>query len=134
MNRTPLEDRLWSRVDKSGTCWEWQGPTSGGYGVIGAGGRKCPLIRTHRLSYELLKGPIPDGLEIDHLCKNRRCCNPEHLEAVTKAENLRRVWVNHTHCPRGHELPPKAPQGKRRGQCKTCKSEYDKARYAKRNK
>jgi hypothetical protein len=127
---TPPEERLWDRVTKHPEgCWEWTGPLTQGYGVIGAGGRHAGLIRTHRLSYELLVGPIPEGLQIDHLCKNRKCCNPEHLEPVTGAENVRRAFENHTLCPRGHELPPKASPGVRRVQCKTCKSIYDKARH-----
>lgn len=132
MKPKPIEDRLWSRVDKTDTCWNWTGPkTDSGYGVIGRGGRHAGLLRTHRLAYELLVGPIPDGLHIDHLCKNRACCNPDHLEPVTQAENNRRAFADHNTCPKGHELPPKPTEpGKRRGQCKTCASEYGKRRYA----
>jgi hypothetical protein len=134
MRRTPIDVRLWARVDKSGTCWTWTGPTSeGGYGVISTGGREGLLVRTHRLAYELLVGPIPDGLHIDHLCKVRRCCNPEHLEPVTQAENNRRAWANHATCPQGHRLPPKVAPGTRRQQCATCKATYDRARREKRS-
>lgn len=65
-------------------CWEWQGAIhSGGYGVLGR-------EYVHRLVYEELIGPVPEGLQLDHLCRNRRCCNPGHLEPVTQAENLQR--------------------------------------------
>ncbi len=73
-----------------------------GYGIVnGASGEQ----RTHRLSYRLWVGPIPQGFEIDHLCRNRRCVNPSHLEAVTHAENVRRAGLERrgrTHCKYGH--------------------------------
>lgn len=121
--RVPMEERFKSRiqVDPETGCWEWQGPRRpDGYGAIGEGGRGGKIVRTHRYSYELHKGPIPDGLHIDHLCRNRGCCNPDHLEAVPQAENNRRAFANYTHCPHGHELPPKTVPGVRRGQCRTC--------------
>jgi hypothetical protein len=135
MNRTPLDARLWARVNLGGPneCWEWTGPkTAGGYGVISSGGRGGRLLRTHRLAYELKVGPIAEGLHLDHLCRNRACCNPVHLEPVTQAENNRRAFANHTHCPRGHVLPPKTPPGVRRPQCRTCKNDHDRRVYAER--
>lgn len=70
-------------------CWEWQGTSQpNGYGVFSINNH---LQRTHRVSYEAFVAPIPDGLQIDHLCRNRICCNPEHLEPVTPAENTRRA-------------------------------------------
>lgn len=86
----PLIDRLFARieVDASG-CWIYTGCIAPvGYGQIGSGG---VVLYTHRVSYELHEGPIPNGLHIDHLCRNRACCNPEHLEPVTQAENNRRA-------------------------------------------
>lgn len=83
-------------------CWLWTGtrkPT--GYGRMSANGQGTSA---HRFSYEHHVGPIPDGLEIDHLCNEPACVNPDHLEPVTRAENLRRKTERHTHCRNGHEF------------------------------
>jgi hypothetical protein len=86
-----LLDKIMARVEQLGGCWIWTGAASHGYGAIKVGyGRKAPMRPTHRVVYELMIGPIPTGLELDHLCRNRRCCNPTHLEPVTGAENRRR--------------------------------------------
>lgn len=96
-------------VTESG-CWEWQGPRdSKGYGstFVGSrvdGTRRC--IRTHRMAWEAWRGPIPDGMTIDHLCETKPCCNPDHMEVVTNAENQRRRSMRMTHCRRGHERNP----------------------------
>lgn len=85
----PLAERLWSRVAPEGDCLVWGGALGTfGYGLIKDGRR---LVRAHRVAYELSVGTIPDGLELDHLCGNRRCVRPEHLEPVTHAENMRRM-------------------------------------------
>lgn len=83
------EARFWSRVERRlDGCWQWTGPQDhGGYGRISS-------IRVHRYAYELLVAPIPEGLTIDHLCQNRLCVNPAHLEPVTMIENIRRGVVN----------------------------------------
>lgn len=104
----PIELRLWSKVDRSGgpeACWPWLGSRDDrGYGYVRHEGRPQPA---YRVAYELTIGPVPAGLELDHLCRNTSCCNPGHLEAVTHAENVRRgeggaFWRAKTHCPAGH--------------------------------
>lgn len=82
------EQRFWRKVDKCGPdeCWPWTASlTRGGYGHIGVGGR---MIRAHRFSYEVANGPIPDGMVIDHTCRNPICVNPAHLRACTQKQNL----------------------------------------------
>ncbi len=89
-------------------CWEWtRGLQKSGYGVM------CNRYKhqyAHRVGYQLFRGPIPDGLHIDHLCRVRKCVNPWHLEPVTLAENNRRgespaaMCARKTHCKRGHEF------------------------------
>jgi len=83
-------------------CWEWTGACTQGYGTFGVGDR---LVRAHRYSYERHRGAIPKGLSLDHLCRNTKCVNPLHLEAVTHQENVRRGRSTlATHCRKGHEL------------------------------
>lgn len=86
---TPVE-RMWAQLVVGGEdeCWEWSGGLSDGYGYFRVGNRKTYI---HRLAWETLRGPIPEGLHIDHLCRNTRCANPAHLEPVTAAENSRRA-------------------------------------------
>ena len=87
-------------------CWEWlRGKNQSGYGMV-TPKHNHKRLRTHRLFYEKLIKKIPTGLQIDHLCRNRICCNPNHLEPVTLIENVRRglVGIKRTHCIRGHEF------------------------------
>lgn len=105
--------RFWAKVEKTDGCWNWTAALSvGGYGrfnVETVFGRQR-LVQAHRFSYELLIGPIPKGLQIDHLCRNRKCVNPTHLEPVTIRENILRgegfsaTNAVATHCLRGHVL------------------------------
>ena len=105
-------------------CWYVSGSQIGrGYRGISVKGR---TQLAHRFTYTLLIGPIPDGLQIDHLCRNRPCCNPAHLEPVTNLENaLRSDRATRTHCIRGHELSGhnliiKKPGDRGRRQCRKC--------------
>lgn len=99
-------EQFWSRVHKTDTCWLWTGSHQGdGYGRFYA---QRKMQSAHRYSYELHVGPIPAGLQIDHLCRVPGCVNPAHLEAVTPRENTLRgqgitaVQARRTHCPKGH--------------------------------
>lgn len=88
------------RVDRTESCWVWLGSIdSEGYGQFG---KNNTTIKAHRAAYVFFKGEIPDHMELDHLCRNRRCVNPDHLEPVTHAENIRRANAVMTHCKRGH--------------------------------
>lgn len=83
--RIEWEARFWKKVDKSGDCWLWiAGKDAYGYGQFSIGFKK---VKPHRLSYEMAKGPIPEGMVIDHRCHNRVCVNPAHLRAITQKQN-----------------------------------------------
>lgn len=106
--RGTLRERFLAKIkaDHSG-CWLFTGYVmKNGYGTIGLGSRSEGKAFAHRVAYELFVGPIPDGYVIDHLCRVRRCVNPEHLEAVTISTNLRRGAQSalRTHCPKGHSF------------------------------
>ena len=146
---TPLNrliKRIAERSQPDGECVTWTGPANGagpryGYGVIDvtvAPGRPGKRM-VHRLSYEAARGPIPDGLVLDHLCRNHRCVLPEHLEPVTRAENTRRgvpFMELSTVCRNGHEYTPEntyTPPGKpKRRQSPACRAAADRRPTARR--
>jgi hypothetical protein len=102
--------RFWGYVQRGGEqdCWLWTAGSSCGYGAFSP--HHGHTVRAHRFAYELLIGPIPDGLVIDHLCRVKRCVNPAHLEPVTFGENVMRgetlssTNAAKTHCNSGHAL------------------------------
>lgn len=102
-------DRMADKFTVGDDCWEWTGAHNpGGYGRIGGGGKRGPSLLAHRVLYERMVGPIPDGLTLDHLCRNPSCVRPDHLEPVTNRENILRGTspvadrARQTHCIRGH--------------------------------
>lgn len=105
-------------------CWIWQRAlTPNGYAQASY---QSKMQRLHKLVWEFFNGPVPEGLELDHLCRNRSCWNPEHLEPVTHQVNMQRGdswWRNKTHCPLGHEYSPENtytyPTGNR--SCRICR-------------
>ena len=132
MNNLELSLRFLSKIKQVGSCWEWQTERNKqGYGRFWDGSHK---VSAHRFSYELFRYDIPEGLVIDHLCRNPICVNPSHLEIVTNDENIKRGLtgkIHHrntrkTHCSRGHKLkepnldPYELKHGRR--SCKICKN------------
>lgn len=119
------------RVRYDGTHWLWTGSVgSSGYGKIQTDGRDQ---LTHRVVYEHHRGPIPGGLVLDHLdtCLTILCCNPDHLEPVTQAENQRRKTARRTACNRGHTYTPETVYDRGNGrECRICHADRERARRA----
>lgn len=120
-----IEDRIKSKITKKNGCWIWKGAVfKSGYGQLRIGGRNGRLMRAHRVSYECFREKISDGLEIDHLCRNTLCVNPDHLQAVTHSINMqRRRDSGLNYCKHGHRWNKKTtyvrPDNGRR-ECRKC--------------
>jgi hypothetical protein len=127
------EQRFWQYViqDDDEHCWTWIGAMSGRYGkfFVRREGGKVITEYAHRFSDILAHGPIPPGVEVDHLCNNTTCVNPNHFERVSQAENKRRQGERKTHCKYGHEFTWENTYIDGRGQrrCRTCAAERRKA-------
>jgi hypothetical protein len=123
------EQRFWAHADIGDGCWNWNGNVgSNGYGRIR---REKRELLAHRVAYEFHVGDIPEGLQIDHLCRNRVCVNPDHLEPVSPRENVLRgegitaLNARKTHCKHGHPFSESnthiTSEGDR--ECRTCRAE-----------
>lgn len=151
MSRPTVEERFWSKVASrnEGECWLWIGAKNAqGYGHLSINGAQ---FKAHRWSFQRHVGLIPDGFQIDHLCRVRNCVNPAHLDAVSAAENTLRavpfrgpasVPPRRSTCGKGHEFTPENTASKRPGKshwrmqraCKTCARIRDAARYRNRQR
>lgn len=128
--RVSIEDRA-----HSSQCWIWQRALKpDGYAVGYPFGKSSPK-RMARVAYEAFVGPIPIGLEIDHLCRQRSCCNPEHLEPVTREENIARGVAARVVCRRGHAFSAGNTIINSNGArtCRACKADSDHARWLRRS-
>lgn len=150
MKHVPFQQRLASIAEREGpdACWLWPGSTKGrkGYGSSSVTeGGKVRVFLTHREAWEVLRGPVPDGLVIDHLCRRPACMNPAHMELVTRGENVMRGVGfaarngRKTHCANGHEFTPENTEQKidKKGRtsraCVVCRVAAQK-RYYERNR
>lgn len=135
--KRPLGERFWEKVDASGVCWEWtKGKNDKGYGSFRLEGK---TRGAHKVAWELLMGPVPAGLDLDHLCRNHACVNPDHLEPVTRRENVLRGvnaipgkhhhMAQRTHCVNGHKYTEENSYHRKdrpgHKQCRTCKRDRD---------
>ncbi len=131
-------ERFWVKVDLTGDCWEWTASKNKkGYGRFRFQGE---TRLAHRVAYEMIVGPIPFGLTLDHLCRNHGCVRPEHLEPVTQRVNvergdglaaLARTHISKTHCPKNHPYDEGNTRVTKQGwrRCRTCENAANLARY-----
>lgn len=124
-----VQARFWAKVDRGDPdeCWEWTaGRNQCGYGLFWFG----RTVGAHRVAYMIERGTIPEGLTVDHLCRNRACQNAAHMEVVTHRENVLRGETNaginarKTHCKHGHEFTPENTYrrpGSSKRTCRACK-------------
>jgi len=129
-------ENFWKRVVKTKDCWNWVGTTNNyGYSSLLIKGK---YWQGHRFSYTLKNGPIPEGLVIDHLCRNRVCVNPKHLELVTNKENILRgvgptaINKSKTQCSNGHKYNTKNTYISKEGRryCRVCDRLRKRVRYS----
>jgi len=136
----PLAERFWAKVCKSEHCWLWQGPTDGRYGEIWYNGAKC---RAHRITWELVNGPIPEGLLVCHTCDTPSCVRPDHLFLGTMSDNILdasrkgrldvRGRAHWTHCAKGHPFSGVNLMINKHGHrvCRVCRDARNAKRYRK---
>lgn len=131
---TALMDRWLEKVEITDGCWLWSAfRNQHGYGMIRDEGR---VVRAHRVAYEAFRGPVPKGLELDHLCRNRACVRPSHLEAVSHAVNMRRgagvagLNAAKSTCVNGHVFDIANTYVRAAGQrtCRACHRAHERAR------
>lgn len=140
----PASERFWAFVipEPMSGCWIWLGARSDGWGMFRpiSAQRGGAMVQAHRWAYEHFVGSVPSDLEIDHVCRNRSCVNPAHLEAVTHVVNVRRGAAGahmsaRTHCPAGHQYSEantyQHPQNGR--QCRVCNNRKQRAARAKKS-
>jgi len=140
MTATPAHIRVLRRCI-IGDCWDFTGAKRNGYGVVGVRKSESPRP-THRVVWEALVGPIPEGMTLDHLCRNRACCNPDHLRILSRGANVlagygpSAIAARRTACIKGHEFTEQNTYISKKGHrhCRRCHAGQQVAQYAARQK